>query len=240
MSVTSGYVVHLAGCGLADVPAHDEWLTAAERAVLSGLTVAKRRTDWRLGRWCAKQAVAAQCGVQPTEVEILADADGAPVAWARVEAARRRDAGERQALASVSVTHRDGRAAAAAAPRTVRLGCDLERVEPRSEHFIRDYFTPAEAAAVLERTDRERQVLANLCWSAKEAVLKAARVGLRADTRTVAVCVPTSLEADAWQPLHARSASTGEYTGSWRLQGDWLLTVLADRPHRLQSDQSVF
>ena len=82
---------------------------------------------------------------------------------------------------------------------------------------------------------RERHVLANLCWSAKESVLKAERVGLRTDTRTVAVSLPTSLDADRWHPLHARSAGTGDYTGCWRLDGDWLITVLADRPHALQS-----
>ena len=40
----------------ADVPAGDAWLSAAERHVQSGLRIEKRRADWRLGRWTAKQA----------------------------------------------------------------------------------------------------------------------------------------------------------------------------------------
>ena len=39
-----------------EVPADDEWLTGAEHDVLAGLTMAKRRADWRLGRWTAKDA----------------------------------------------------------------------------------------------------------------------------------------------------------------------------------------
>lgn len=226
MSDTAGYVVRLFRCELSDVPPHDDWLTPAERAVLAGLVTEKRRSDWRLGRWCAKQAVLALRPRDPAGLEILAGPDGAPVVRAR---------GEPDALASMSLTHRDGRAAAVAGPPELRIGCDLERVEARSDAFIRDYFTATEAAYVLAHAHRARHVLANLCWSAKESVLKAERSGLRADTRAVAVSLPTSLEPDRWHALHARSASTGDYTGCWRLAGDWLVTVLADRPHELQS-----
>ena len=43
----------------ADLPAHDDWLSAGEAATLAGMHFAKRRADWRLGRWTAKQALAA-------------------------------------------------------------------------------------------------------------------------------------------------------------------------------------
>ena len=46
-----------------EVPPGDAWLSARERAVLAGLRLAKRRDDWRLGRWTAKTAVAAWLGV---------------------------------------------------------------------------------------------------------------------------------------------------------------------------------
>ena len=43
----------------ADLPAHDDWLSADEAVLLSHLRFAKRRADWRLGRWTAKRAAAA-------------------------------------------------------------------------------------------------------------------------------------------------------------------------------------
>ena len=42
-----------------DVSTCDDWLSGDEAIVLRGLRFAKRRSDWRLGRWTAKCAVAA-------------------------------------------------------------------------------------------------------------------------------------------------------------------------------------
>jgi hypothetical protein len=42
----------------ADVPPQNDWLSPAETALLNAMRFAKRRTDWRLGRWTAKNAVA--------------------------------------------------------------------------------------------------------------------------------------------------------------------------------------
>src|SRR3954447_17285253 len=110
---------------LGDVPAADEWLSARERAVLAGLRVAKRRDDWRLGRWTAKAALGAG-------VEILAAADGAPEAWRE---------GKRLPV-SLSLSHRDGLALAAVAEAPSVVGCDLERLEPRSAGFVLDWLPP--------------------------------------------------------------------------------------------------
>ncbi|HYO12312.1 MAG TPA: hypothetical protein VE685_03840 [Thermoanaerobaculia bacterium] len=40
-------------------PADDAWLTPNERETLDRLRLPHRRSDWRLGRWVAKRAVAA-------------------------------------------------------------------------------------------------------------------------------------------------------------------------------------
>ena len=61
-----------------EVPADDDWLTAGERAVVAGLAVAKRRADWRLGRWTAKALLDAVLGVPLHRVEVRAADDGAP------------------------------------------------------------------------------------------------------------------------------------------------------------------
>ena len=68
---------------LADVPPGSDWLTAKERAQLARLKVPKRRDDWRLGRWTAKQALHGAWRLvgmtsDPGALQILAAPDGAP------------------------------------------------------------------------------------------------------------------------------------------------------------------
>src|SRR5689334_12734251 len=89
----------------ADVPPHDDWLGEGERAVLATLHVAKRRADWRLGRWTAKAALGAWLQVEPARLQVLAASDGAPEAWLDGVPVG----------VSVSLSHRAGRALAAVA-----------------------------------------------------------------------------------------------------------------------------
>jgi phosphopantetheinyl transferase len=65
------------------------------------------------------------------------------------------------------------------------VGCDLEKLEPRSSAFVHDFFDDAEVAAWEKAPDRD--LFANAVWSAKEAVLKALGLGLSVDTRHVHV-----------------------------------------------------
>ncbi|WP_350310637.1 4'-phosphopantetheinyl transferase family protein [Amycolatopsis sp. RTGN1] len=52
------------------------------------------------------------------------------------------------------------------------MGCDLELMEPRSDAFVRTWFTDRERDAVFAaETTRERFLRANLFWSAKESAL---------------------------------------------------------------------
>jgi 4'-phosphopantetheinyl transferase len=166
----------------AEVPPGTAWLGDAERAILSRLRFPKRRADWRVGRWAAKQVVAhclRERGIRPvlSDIQILPAPDGAPEA---------RVAGL-DLILSVSISHSGDTGFAAACPAAVPLGCDVERVEKRSPRFVNDYFTPREALLVDRAPEASRPFLASLIWSAKESVLKARRVGLRADTRTVEV-----------------------------------------------------
>jgi 4'-phosphopantetheinyl transferase len=57
-TVTAGAVGWLLAHAEA-VPEGDAWLTAEERAVEHRLLLVRRRADWRLGRWAAKQALVA-------------------------------------------------------------------------------------------------------------------------------------------------------------------------------------
>ncbi len=88
----------------------------------------------------------------------------------------------------------------------LRVGADLEKIEPRTETFILDYFTPAECQLVEAASAESRAVLVTLIWSAKEAMLKALGVGLRWDTRMVEVravddILQTSRMDGKWQEI---------------------------------------
>lgn len=228
MSEEASYRVRLARGTYADVPPHDDWLTAAERAVLQRLRLEKRRLDWRLGRWCAKRALHAWSALPLASIEVLADPDGAPIARGATP------------MPVLSISHRGGRGLAATADPLLRLGCDVELVEPRSERFIRDFLTADESAHVLAAHGAEQDLLANLCWAAKECVVKALRTGLRADTRSVHVKLPPhGVDGEDWLPIEAESASGGRFTGCWRLVDGCVEVVLADRPHGSLELQSV-
>ena len=105
-----------------DVSPENAWLSAAELARLAGMRFAKRRDDWRLGRWTAKCAVSAYLGLPATsqalrELEIRPASSGAPeVLWAN-----------RPAVVTISLSHRSRIAVCA-----VASACD-PAVAPGSE-----------------------------------------------------------------------------------------------------------
>ena len=210
---------------LEDVPEGDDWLNADERRVAAALRFAKRRQDWRLGRWTAKRAVRAFLaipGLSPDSLEIRAAADGAPEAF--------RDGVPLPVALSISHSGGCGLCAVAAAP--VALGCDIERLEERGEALVRDYFTPGEIGFCLEATGEVRTLRTNLVWSAKESVLKALRAGLRRDTRSVEVDPWSAAdgERDGWNPWTGRCLQSGRlFSGWWRARRGCILTLSSDR-----------
>lgn len=158
------------------VPADDEWLTTEERAVLAGLAVAKRRADWRLGRWTAKALVTAVLDVPVHRIEIRAADDGAPDVY--IDGA--------VADWSLSLSHRDGVAVAAIASPPTRVGIDLETLETRSDAFVREWLSSDEQAA-LPPAGQARDLQVLCCWTGKEASAKLLREGLRLDVRQAVV-----------------------------------------------------
>jgi 4'-phosphopantetheinyl transferase len=197
----------------ADVPNGDDWLNSHEMARLSGLRFAKRRADWRLGRWTAKLAVASmleQCRTL-AEIEIRAAPSGAPQAFCD---------GQPMPVA-ISISHRAGVACCAMSQPAVALGCDLELIEPRSNGFIADYFTDTEQTLVSQAAASHRLERVALIWSAKESALKALKVGLRADTRSVVV---KHIEAAEFSVTHAG----GEFHGCWQSDQTMVRTLVAE------------
>lgn len=226
--------VSLAWALSSEVDEGDAWLTPAEAAILGRFRLSKRAGDWRLGRWVAKEAVVRALGsaVGPHDIEILAGPGGgprarvlAPGAWPPV---------------AVSLSHSAGMGFAAAAADDgdgMRLGCDIEAVALRSDAFVADYFTAAEAAWIRSGGDDalgDRHVRANLLWSAKESVLKALGEGLRKDTRSVGVEVgglpgvasDELAAASAWRPLTASTGIRENIDGWWRVADGLAWTVV--------------
>ena len=140
----------------ADVPTVDDWLSPNEQALLNAMRFAKRRSDWRLGRWTAKNALALyflylKLPADPqvlASIEIRSASTGAPEAYF----------GNQPAAATISLSHRAGIAACAVTMPGVELGCDLEMVEPRSDAFVADYFTTASKRSLRKRVSQNARV----------------------------------------------------------------------------------
>ena len=210
-------------------------LSPAEQGRMAQFTFEKRRRDWLLGRWTAKRLLQGyaerRTGVRPASdaITIASAPDGAP----RVVVEQ--PAGLREALAGlhVSISHCHGQALCAISSQAgAPIGADIERVEPRDAGFAGDYFTASELAQISAADPSARDMLVTLIWSAKEAALKALRLGLTVDTRSVAIELgqPPHGPGLAWAPLVARaSLAPGEppllLHGWWRLVGEYVLTL---------------
>jgi 4'-phosphopantetheinyl transferase len=212
--------------GMADVPVDDAWLSAREAAWVAGMRFPKRRSEFRLGRWTAKRALAFCLGRADSPealraIEIDRAPDGAPAPLVD----------GRPADAYVTMTDRADQAVCLVGPPGLSLGCDLELVEPRSEAFVADFLTPAERRLVSAAPDAEaRDLLANLVWCGKESALKVLRTGLRRDTRSVEVSLPDGGGVEGWSPLSVRTSEGAVFPGWWQRFGSFVLTVAATEP----------
>lgn len=207
-----------------DVSTMNDWLCPGELVCLNSFRFAKRRADWRLGRWTAKQAIAA-CLHWPNhpqalaQIEIRATSSGAPEALL-------------PALTtplSFSISHRAGRAMCAVSPVRMRLGCDLEFVEERDQAFVTDYFAFEEQNLIARADYDDRPTLLTLLWSAKESALKALGEGLRRDTRTVAVnLMDGAPDISGWSPLQVCCPDNQILHGWWRNTDGFVYTAVSD------------
>lgn len=224
---------------LAEVPPDDDWLSPNERAVLDTLRFPKRRAEWRLGRWTAKRALAAyqraksdlrtrdimslnspdaQVGLYRA-IEIRAATDGAPEVFMNAK----------PLPILLSISHRNEIGFCVINPFGSTVGCDLEMIEPRSDDFIADYFTPEEQQRMAQAPKQDRHWLATLIWSAKESALKALRQGLRLDTRRVIVDLDMNGKNKDWKLLSVRQPEASRtFHGWWRIDGKFVQTIVAE------------
>jgi 4'-phosphopantetheinyl transferase len=208
---------------MADVPGDDAWLAPREAAYLSRMRFPKRRSEFRLGRWTAKCAIALHRGRGRSSAElraILIDRapDGAPAAFVE----------DQPAELYLTMTDRADQAVCLVGPPGTALGCDLELVEPRSDGFVGDYFTTREQQLVAAADAGDsRDLMANLIWCGKESALKVLRTGLRRSTLSVEVSFPTGPSVDGWAPMSVRAIEGAFFPGWWQRFGAFVLTVAA-------------
>jgi 4'-phosphopantetheinyl transferase len=205
----------------AQIPDHDDWLSAEEKKIARGFRFPKRQKDWLLGRWTAKRAiVACRADRYPIfeELEIRAARDGAPQAYS---------AGL-PAPVSISISHSQDRALCAVAPEEIGVGCDLEWMEIREESFAEDYFTREEMSLVLG-VPGKRELIETLIWSAKETTLKILRQGLTRDTRSVRIRVESTESADSWQRWTGECLKSSRiFPGWWRAAQGFVYTIASE------------
>lgn len=210
----------------AEVPAENDWLSTREFVRLSGFCFAKRRSDWRLGRWTAKCAVSSFLNL-PTDAQGLAQIEIRPASSGAPEIFIANE----PAAVAVSISHSSGAAVCAVALPGVELGCDQEVIEARSNAFVADYFTESEQALVARVCSAERSRLVTLLWSAKESALKALREGLRLDTRSVTVSpINGAFNLNGWSPLQVRCADGRSFHGWWQQGHGMVRTLVANPP----------
>lgn len=257
-------------------------LSEAETAQLATYSVEKRRRDWLVGRWTAKELIRAVAQTEygllldPAWIAVLNDDDGAPFARLTESGLRARMGTDGQGRIpwSLSISHSHGVAfCAVSAFGTAQtglpitedqadddvidddviddditgnganltreetdhaIGADLEFIERRDHAFVQDFFTPAEMALVDGTGAGERERVVTAVWSAKEAVLKALRTGLRLDTRQVECLIRPPLPVtDQWMsfPITVRSPKYqgAVWTGWWQRAAaypDFVMTLV--------------
>ena len=145
-----------------DRPAADRLLTPTERLACAAIPDSRRRSDWRAGRIAAKWAASRLSGTGvPERFELVPVPGRAPLLLVRGD-----DGVALPASMTVSLAHRDGRAAAVAARPGSRVGVDVERVGAIPVAHERYFLSPAERSSAGTRGAAE-------LWALKEAAWKA-------------------------------------------------------------------
>lgn len=184
------------------------WLSAAERECIAGFGAESRRHEFLAGRAAARQLLAARLSVPPAAVPLRRDADGG----VSVDGADWR----------VSIAHSGAHAVAACA--RPPIGVDLEQIQARDPAIATFLFRPADRGLV-DRLPYGPDAALILCWSIKEAVLKARRSGFRTSPKDLRLTVDpragtAAVAVDGDRPWHVVYARLDGYWGAVALPRD--------------------
>ncbi len=163
----------------------------------------KRRREWLLGRWTTKTLLRSSIQemfdlLPPLDIiEIRNDPLGVPFAILRLGATNW------DLPFHLSISHSEAYAFCAVRQKTEgAIGVDIERIEKRISGFADAYFSQGEVEALEAVSSSRRELLITAIWSAKEAALKAAGLGLTMDTRAVTCRLEIErLKEQVWAPF---------------------------------------
>ena len=161
------------------------FLTGRELVIWGGFEISKRRIEWLAGRLNAKLLLGKVLGngYDFQNFEILPGAGGRPVATLKLGSLFQIPLAN-----GLSLSHREGATLSAVSAETaVRVGADVELMEPRSELMLDDYFVAGEAAVLADLPGALGEHAIALGWSIKESVLKAVGKGLTLPATAVVI-----------------------------------------------------
>lgn len=168
-----------------------DWLSAEERVCIASFGAETRRREFLAGRAAARQLLAEPLDTTPDRVPLRrADDDAVDV-----------EAGDWR----VSIAHSGPHAIAACARHPI--GADLEHVEPRDPAIARFLFAP-EDRGLAEALPYDANSALVLCWTLKEATLKARRTGFRTSPKELHLTV---------EPADQQARVEVEGGGRWTL-----------------------
>lgn len=211
----------------------DGLLTQSEWARYHGYHSVRRRRDWLLGRWTAKQlvqeAIMRTAGFTPRldSFSIAQEPGGAPFVTSTCPALACATTGGRLPL-RLSISHSQDYALCAlvlpVAP-TTALGVDIEVVDHRNPLIHGDPLSHDERQSVAAAPRPLQNLVATAIWSAKEATAKALQLELRDDPHAIQ-CILRPNGLRTWQPFlveictrtaHNDEASPAAVYGWWRV-----------------------
>ena len=185
------------------------WLSAEERECIASFGAESRRREFVAGRAAARHLLAERLSTSPAAVPLCRDPDGGVT----VEAS----------AWHVSIAHSGPHALAACAPHPV--GVDLEQIQARDPAIATFLFRPADRGLV-DRLPYEANAALILCWSLKEAVLKARRSGFRTSPKALRLTVDPAADTAAVRVDAGRSW----HLHYGRLHDYWAAVALPDGP----------
>jgi len=135
---------------------------------------------------------------------------------------------------SLSISHSHGHAfCALCRGPNIPLGADIERIAPREPRFVEHFFTPQEIELVERTPPPLRDGIITAIWSAKEAALKALRIGFtrKPQVANCALAPPVELPPSwtafriEWDPAALPDAPP--LCGWWQVQEGFVFTLAA-------------
>ena len=214
------------------IPEDLDWLSLPEQNRYQQFRFPKRQQEWLLGRWVAKNLLSNLLTDSDTlpfhELSIHNEDSGAPfVMW-----------NDQRLEGSLSISHRSDCAIAAFCfDPEISIGIDLEEIDAKSRGFVEDYFTEPEARMVLALSLEEQALAASLLWSGREAIVKALQIGLRIDTRQIALKPPPLSSHEEWQPLNIlQCPSEGKNLKLFWCKSNHSLVTLAIKHNNREDD----